>query len=213
MRPRFVLTLSLLALLVLGGTLVLKKSLGSKSTPPTDEPITVTAAPAIDSNEMAQAAPPPEPVPATAQIAAAPTNTLTPEQREAAIDAEIDRLQQLSANDDAASLSNILADLTDPEKEVREAAIEATKQFGSTNAIPALKAAANNTDDLQEKNDLLEAADFLALPSISELSSQFPPLTPDQIRANQQRKTQIQNRLHGKSQPPASPVAPGQNQP
>src|ERR1044071_9782302 len=60
---------------------------------------------------------------------------MTPEQREAAIDAEIARLQDWQASNDPQSLSNILGDLTSPEKEVRENAIEAAKQFGSTNAI------------------------------------------------------------------------------
>ena len=69
-------------------------------------------------------------------------------------------------NDDPASLSNILADLTNPEKKIREAATDATKQFGSTNAIPALKAAVETTDDPQEKAAYLEAADFLSLPSM-----------------------------------------------
>jgi HEAT repeat protein len=55
--------------------------------------------------------------------------------------AEIDRLQDWSMNDDAESLNHIVADLTSPEKEIREAAIEATKQFGSADAISALKAA------------------------------------------------------------------------
>jgi HEAT repeat protein len=58
--------------------------------------------------------------------------------------AEIDRLQDWSMNDDAESLNHIVAGLTSPEKEIREAAIEATKQFGSADAISALKAAADN---------------------------------------------------------------------
>ena len=52
-----------------------------------------------------------------------------------------DRLQDWSMNDDAESLNHIVAGLTSPEKEIREAAIEATKQFGSADAISALKAA------------------------------------------------------------------------
>ncbi len=47
-------------------------------------------------------------------------------------------------NDDAESLNHIVAGPTSPEKEIREAAIEATKQSASTNAISALKAAADS---------------------------------------------------------------------
>ena len=88
----------------------------------------------------------------------------SPELHQAAIDAEIDRLQQFSMNDDLTSLSNILADLINPEKEVRQASIEAAKQFGSTNAISTLKAVAANTDDTREQIALFEAVDFLSLP-------------------------------------------------
>jgi hypothetical protein len=117
------------------------------------------------------------------------TNTTTPEQHQAAIDAETDHLQQWSMNDDPASLSNILADLTNSEKEVRDAAIEASKQFGSSNAIPALKAAAMNTTDTEEQIALLEAADFLSLPSV-DFSEPAAPKTPEQIQADAQRKAE-----------------------
>jgi HEAT repeat protein len=79
-------------------------------------------------------------------------------------------------NDDPASLSNILADLTNPEKEIRDAAIEAAKQFGSTNAIPTLKAVAANTTDTEEQIALLEAANFLSLPPV-DFSQPTPPQT------------------------------------
>jgi HEAT repeat protein len=95
-------------------------------------------------------------------------SSLSPEQEQAAISAETDRLFQWSMNDDAESLSRILADLNHPEKEVRLAAIEATKQFGSREAIPALKAAVANTQDTEEQMELLAAADFLSLPTIAE---------------------------------------------
>ncbi len=94
-------------------------------------------------------------------------------------------------NDDPASLSNILADLTNPEKEIRDAAIEAAKQFGSTNAIPTLKAVAANTTDLEEQSALLEAADFLSLPAISDSGVQLPR-TPEQIQAAMQKQAQRQ---------------------
>ena len=67
----------------------------------------------------------------------------------------------MSTQNDPASLAAILNDLTNPEKEVRLAAIEATKQFGSRDAIPALQADVARATDTDEKIALLEAADFL----------------------------------------------------
>ena len=185
MRPKFVFTLLLLALLVLGAALYLKQYSG-KVAPATPE---IASAPATVSNVVTSLPPPPEPVPVTA--APVVTNILTDEQREAAIDAETDRLQQWSMNDDPASLSNILADLTNPEKEVREAAIEAAEQFGSTNAIPTLKAVAANTSDTEEQIALLEAANFLSLPSFTiGGSGPATPRTPEQIQADAQQKAE-----------------------
>jgi hypothetical protein len=177
-EPKFVFAMLLLALLVLGAAFFLKQHLGNAATPP---PVNESVTPA----PVVSVAPPPAPAPSSA--APASTITLTPEQLQAAIDAETDRLQEWSMNDDPASLSNILADLTNSEKEIRDAAIEAAKQFGSTNAIPTLKVAAESTDDLQEKIAYLEAADFLSLPSIN-FDGSATQRTPEQIQAEAQRR-------------------------
>jgi len=211
MRPKFVFALLLLALLALGAVFFLKQHLGNVAPSPTS-PESATPAPPPASNVMASVAPPPAPIPA----APASTITLTPEQRQAAIDAEIDRLQDWSMNNDPASLSNILADLTSPEKEIRDAAIEAAKQFDSTNAIPTLKAVAANTADTGEQIALLEAADFLSLPSLPPLTK--PPQTREQMKAAAQQARQArQNRLQqgAQSQNPSSGTqsSPDQNSP
>ena len=79
--------------------------------------------PPAASNIAANAVQTPAPAPATVP---AITNVVLSEEERAA---EIDRLQDWSMNDDAESLNHIVADLTSPEKEIREAALEATKQF------------------------------------------------------------------------------------
>ena len=191
MRPKFVFALLLLALLVLGAAFLLKQHSGNSAAPP---PVNESVTPA----PVASVAPPPAPISA----APATTNAPTPEQREAAIDAETGRLQDWSMNDDPASLSNILADLTHPEKEIRDAAIEATKQFGSTNAIPTLKEVAANTTDTEEQIALLEAADFLSLPSLS--SSGPDTRTPEQIQAGAQRSAERQARRQAQLQKQAA---------
>jgi len=100
----------------------------------------------------------------TVAVAVPAKASSTPEEKEKRIQEETERLALLSMNDDPQSLSNILADLVSPEKEIRMAAIEATKQFDSTNAIPVLKAMVANTSDAEEAAALLEAAEFLSLP-------------------------------------------------
>jgi hypothetical protein len=200
-RPKFVFTILLLALLVLGGAFLLKQHWGNAATPP---PVNESMTPA----PVVSVAPPPAPVPAAP---VSTTNAPTPEQRQAAIDAETDRLQQWSMDNDPASLSNILADLTNSEKEIRDAAIEATKQFGSTNAIPTLKAVAANTTDPDEQIALLEAANFLSLPSVN-FDGSTTPKTPEQIQADAQRRAESKARRQAQMQNRAptqnSPAAP-----
>jgi hypothetical protein len=208
MRPKFVFAILLSALLVLGVALYLKQHLENAAAPaPSSSEITPASSPV--SVAVTSATPSSAPAPVS-------NNTKAPEGRQAAIDAETDRLQQLSMNDDPASLSNILADLTHPEKEVRDAAIEAAKQFGSSNAIPTLKSVAANTTDTEEQSALLEAADFLSLPSAT-FGGSTTPRTPEQIQAAKQRRAQAEARRQARlqkqagNQNPQSTPLPDQN--
>ena len=200
MRTKFVLAILLAAGLIIGTIIFLKPH---SSVPVPD----VAPAPAVS------AAPTPAPAPAPAPVVV--KKTLTPEEHQAAIDTETDRLSAWAMNDDPQSLSNILSDLTSPEQEIRMAAIEAAKQFESTNAIPDLKAAAANAEDNEEAIAMLEAADWLALPN-ADFSSRGtkPQLTPEQIQAAAQRKSehdariQAQMQKHAGNQNPQSTSSP-----
>jgi len=180
MRPKIVLGLMLFALVVIGAVVLLKRPVEKAAPVPAVIDSASVPATSVTANEV----PPPAPV-----AALPPAPVLTPEERQAANQAEIDRLMEWSRNSDAQSLSNILLDLTNSEKDVREAAIEATKQFGSTNAIPVLKAAAINSTDTSEQIELLQAANFLSLPSLT-----FGAPTAEEIQAAQQRRAQHEAR-------------------
>lgn len=104
------------------------------------------------------------PIPFTTPSATGPDAAL--------IQAQLDRLDELEANDDDASLQAILKELTNTNQLIRHAAIEATIQFGGHTAVPVLKDLAGRTADPDEKQELLDAAEFLALPTISEVRAQ-----------------------------------------
>ena len=200
MRPKVVIALLLPILLFLGMVLLFKQHAANAS-----KPAEVAPAPAITS-----VAPTPTPAPAPVVV----KKTVTPEEREVAINAEKDRLFEWEMNDDQESLSKILGDLTHAEKEIRLAAIEATKQFGSKDAIPTLKELVKNTDDTEEQAALLEAADFLSLTPMSDSSVQLPR-TPEQIQAEQQKIAKAEARKQARMQKRAgnqdSQSAAGQN--
>jgi hypothetical protein len=78
------------------------------------------------------------------------------------------QLQTLAAANDAAAADEIISALTDPDARVRTAACAAAVQCGNRNLIPALQAAADGAGTAREKMDLLAAAEFLQLPTMSE---------------------------------------------
>lgn len=181
MRPKFVFSLILLAFLVVVSAFFLRK-LFLPNSPDKPKPEIVTTLAVTPTVVPVQVIPAPIIVPAAAKA-------LNPEEQQAAIDAEKDQLYTWSMSDDSQSLSNILNALTSPEKEVRLAAIEAARQFGSTNAIPALKAAAASSDDIQEQIAMLEAADFISLPEMTfspQGNGSQAPQTTEQIQAKAQ---------------------------
>jgi hypothetical protein len=198
MRPKIIIAVLLVGFIGLAGIFFLKH-LTAPSQPMPPAVARQEAAPAATQISSSNATPvktiaplADAPVVKTISHAAADTNALAKEHK-AYVQAEIDKLSELQANDDAGSLHAILADLTNSDKEIRAAAVESTIQFESRDAIPVLQDLAARTEDPGEKKALLDAVDFLALPTLTEAREQ-----------NRQAKTQ-------NTAPPqdASP-APGQ---
>ena len=94
---------------------------------------------------------------------------LSPEARHKAyVEKRIEELDDLSTENDPASLNTILSELTNRDPQIRKAALSAAIQFGSRDAIPKLQEAATETDDPAEKAELLDAVEFLKLPSLTD---------------------------------------------
>ena len=197
MRPKFVLCLIIVVSLVLAAVFYHHQNSTQRQ-----PPAVVTAADvppagnaAAHSNLAAGSKSTDGFVPApVAIITPAPAHrSMTPEEKQEYIEAEISRLQEWSTQNDPASLSGILNSLTNSEKAVRLAAIEAAKQFGSRDAIPVLQADVADAADTEEKIALLQAADFLTLPTIAEVNDQTPK-TPEQLQAMQQARQRAADR-------------------
>jgi hypothetical protein len=77
-------------------------------------------------------------------------------------------LTELGMNNDPASLKTILSELENPEPDIRQAALSATIQFGSQDAIPVLQNEMAYATDPQEKVDIKKAIEFLQLPRLGE---------------------------------------------
>ncbi len=167
MRPKIVIILLLAGVAGLAVILFLKPT--AKQPPIAEAVVAPPAAPAPEPKTAhvafhrptpPAAVNPGEPIPFTIPAATGPDA--------AEVQAQIDRLAELQANDDDASLQAILKELTNENQLVRHAAIEASIQFGGHSAVPVLKDLAERTTDPDEKKELLDAAEFLALPTLSE---------------------------------------------
>jgi hypothetical protein len=86
----------------------------------------------------------------------------TPEQeRQERLEKDLDEVREDFANGRPATL---LAKLNSKEPEVRKEVIEAIKQLDYRDAIPNLKEALNQTEDMREKMSILEAIESLQAP-------------------------------------------------
>jgi hypothetical protein len=124
-------------------------------------------------------------------------------------------LEALAFEEDNTSLQIICSELTNRDPEIRKAARGAAIQFASRDAIPPLLDAASQTDDPQEKQALIDAAEFLKLPSLTEVTQNgvqlsTPVFRPVPIKKGPGPRTQ---ELRPNNLPPAvpRPDLPGRN--
>jgi hypothetical protein len=165
MRPQVIVIVLLAA--ALAGALVCWKGGQSRKM----RPAPVEAAPAADTpSSPVVTASDSKPARASANSPAVPASS--PATNSPAVTAQkVEELQSLAMNNDAASLNVILAALTDSDPQIRAAAREAAIQFGDASAAVRLREVAAQTEDVAEKNALLEAAKYLELPSLPATSS------------------------------------------
>jgi hypothetical protein len=104
---------------------------------------------------------------------AASNSGATPEeQHDAYVEKRTEELMDLAMAEDSDSLNTILSELTNRDPQIRKAALEACIQFGSRDAIPKLSDVVSQTDDPKEKAEIVEAIEFLKLPSATEVIAQ-----------------------------------------
>jgi hypothetical protein len=182
MQPRaFVLLLTLALLLVVGLFAIRERShLASEKTTVSSER-TDTARPAAAAEGEAGPVADQRQISGTRPMASTDAAAVSPQalgqdtattNQESYTEARVAELMDIAMTDDPGNLQTILSELTNRDPEIRKAARDAAVQFGSRDAIPKLLEAANFTDDPKEKSEFAEAAEFLKLPSLTEISAQ-----------------------------------------
>jgi HEAT repeat protein len=169
MRPRIVIIVITLGLFVFGTLFAIRQS-ADRSTR-NSEPQSASTGITQPSESLASAKAQP-----VAEHAAAPTVTKSTASAEEAHQAYVEQrsaeLMDIAMTDDRTNLDIILSELTNRDPEIRKAALEATIQFGSRDAIPKMADAASQTDDPNEKAAIADAIEFLKLPSLTEIRAQ-----------------------------------------
>ena len=178
--PRFLAALS--ALLILGAAIIVlfgPEASRTPSAPPDSTPRTesASASPPVSApaSTSAQAAPPP-PGAAASEATKAPSASIatspavpSPSPRAPAASAresELARIETAIATAGPESLSLLASYLTHADPELRAFAREGMVQKSLPEAIPLLRDAAGKTKDPREAIALLDAADFLSLPTL-----------------------------------------------
>ncbi len=101
------------------------------------------------------------------------TAAISEEMRAAAVENEVNQIQDLQGEADGTNNPTIISALLDkvanPEKEVRSAALDALKQLNDTNAVPGLQQAAELIKDPRGKVAVLDVIDYLELPNVTDV--------------------------------------------
>jgi hypothetical protein len=219
MRPKVVITLFLGAALVLALAFLAKQQFSPAPKPASNSPTAPVVATAPEAT-----LPPLPPLPPLPVVEAVPARTnpppvaeLSQEDREAMIGAEIMRINGILGQSDSNSEALLMSDMTNNEPEVRNQAVAAVKQTGDRDLVPALTNLAANTEDYELRHALLDAANFLELPTLSEVQlTMTPSATPLPRPVRRQHGSQAPNPQPGRQgnmqqAAPVDPYAPDPN--
>jgi HEAT repeat protein len=175
MRPKVVIIIITLGLFVFGTLFAIRQSAERPTQKSEPQPAISSTAQPSDSLASAKAqpvaeraaAPPGSGIPSESTSAAS-----TEDSHQAYVEKRTAELMDIAMTDDRTNLDTILSEISNRDPEIRKAALDATIQFGSRDAIPKLTDAISQTDDPNEKAALADAIEFLKLPSLTEIHAQ-----------------------------------------
>ena len=185
MRPKVVAAILLLAICVLGMALLIPKAFHQGQVAEMPENVPVEPAQAAVSPQKEVSAPVPPAVSNTPTVTNRPAAVVVAPNIQETNHAEYVRervaeLASLAMNDDANSFNIIWSELSNRDKEIRAGALEAVIQFGDHSIGPRLRELSEQTQDPAEQAAILQAADYLDLPPITDLPRKQPGNKPKQ---------------------------------
>jgi hypothetical protein len=171
MRPKVVIGILLLGTGLLVIILLASKAVHPQSTSSLTDSGIISVALTNSVNVVKVPAVSPPPVFSTAPVA----DTNAAAAHEKYVRQRIKELNALAMNNDVASRDAILSEVkTNSDRRIRAAALEAAIQFDDRSVVPPLQAIAAQTDDPEEKQNILDAIDYINLPSLTEYMAANP---------------------------------------
>ena len=180
MRPKVVAVILLLAAVILGIALLIPRAFHHEQVTgaPENVPVAKTLA-RVSSQKEISAPAPPAVTNAPAAIAIVAIVPAVKDKNYAEyVQERVAELTVLAMNDDSNSFNIIWSELSNPDREIRAGALEAVIQFGDHSVSPRLRELAAQTQDPAEQAAILEAADYLDLPPITDLPRKQPTDRP-----------------------------------
>jgi hypothetical protein len=177
MRPKVVAAILLFAAGILGIVLLIPRAFHHEQVTEVSENLPVAKTPATVSSQKEISAPAP---PAVTNILAVITNLPAVNDKNHAeyVQERVAELTVLAMNNDSNSFNTIWSELSNPDREIRAGALEAVIQFGDHSVSPRLRELAAQTQDPVEQAAILQAADYLDLPPITDLPRKQPTDRP-----------------------------------
>jgi HEAT repeats len=176
MRAKVVIIILTLGLFVFGTLFAIRQAADRPTKNSGPQPTTISGTTQPDDSLASAKAQP------VGERAIAPTGSVTSSEpaatastedaHQAYVEKRTGELMDIAMTDDRTNLDTILSELSNRDPEIRKAALDATIQFGSRDAIPNLTDAISQTDDPNEKAALADAIEFLKLPSLTEIHAQ-----------------------------------------
>jgi hypothetical protein len=211
MRPKVVVAILLLAVGLLGLVALMSKALRPPSVvSPADRGNVAPVAVVSNSPVTAHVTVPANPVavPATNLQQAVSTAPVADTNAAAAhaqyVRQRIKELNALAMNNDTESRDIILSEVkNNPDRQIRAAALEAAIQFDDRSVVQQLQQIADQTQDPEEKQSILDAIDYINLPSLTE----YLAANPSQSTAPGARKIPPRPTTHAQQPPQASQSA------
>ena len=176
MRPKVVITILLVASGVLGIAVWISQVSRPQPTPSQTKSTTGDSpeAPEVSTGHVAGLTAVASVAPSTGITNSETTNVVVVQgvEHTAYVRMRAAELDELAMQKSSTAHQTIVLELKNPDRAIRQAALDALKQADDRSVVPQMQQIADQTDDSDERKAILDAIDYINLPSLTEYLQQ-----------------------------------------